>query len=87
MKYASISAIAALMMCPAVAMAASPQLKGDYAVTGFASCQHSGLQFTTDGVVYRPTPLLVSPGNPNGVFFSTFSTQGVRSFDATATAQ
>jgi hypothetical protein len=51
MKYASISAIAALMMCPAVAMAASPQLKGDYAVTGFASCQHSTLQFTTDGVV------------------------------------
>jgi hypothetical protein len=32
--------------------------------------------------VYRPTPLPpTTPPTPNGVFFHTFTTQGVRSFD------
>lgn len=91
MKYASISSIAALvMMWPVAVTAAPPHLKGEYAVTGMAICQYSGLQtapgapfngqFTTNPTnsLYLPVPLTTSP---NGVFFSTYSIQGVRTFD------
>jgi hypothetical protein len=81
MKYASISSIAALvMMWPFAATAAPPQLKGDYAVTGMATCQYSGLPFNTNSAntLFLPVPLSTSP---NGVFLSTYSIEGVRTFD------
>ena len=79
MRSLIISSVSALMLTwTGAANAASSQLKGEYGFTGFSSCQFSGLPFTTDGVVYQPSPL---PTVPDGVFFNLFNVQGIRTFD------
>jgi hypothetical protein len=86
MRGKSIVAIAtAVMMWPMTATAASPQLKGTYAFSGMATCLYSGGPFTSN---LSPT---VWPGFPfpnpsgNGIFTSSFSVEGMRTFNGDGT--
>lgn len=86
MKYASFVLLAvAATVWPLAASAASPQLKGSYAFSGMGSCLYSGAPFNSD------TSPNVWPGFPfshpsgNGVFSSTFSVQGTRTFNGDGT--
>jgi hypothetical protein len=93
---ALLSGMSAIAAWTTTALAAPPQLKGQYAFTGMATCEFSGQPFS---VTQPPTitppdqtnisnhttlfavPLQVPPGTPNGVFSNTFNIQGVRTFD------
>jgi hypothetical protein len=77
--FASI-AIAMLALTTA-ANADSPKLKGDYAFTGSASCLDAVNGFDAN-LQAIPNP----PGSPtNGYFSSTFSIEGVRTFNGDGT--
>jgi len=59
------------------AVAAPPQLKGEYAFTGEASCLVAIAGFKED-----LTPIVINPSDPyDKVFSNSFSVQGVRTFD------
>ena len=93
--YSSITI--ATLMCFGEANAAPPQLKGQYAFTGMATCQFSGQPFsvTQPPTITPPdsnnitthTTLFTVPLNatPNGVFSNTFSVVGVRTFNGDGT--
>jgi hypothetical protein len=96
-----ISVAAAVMLCPAVAAADSPKLKGSYAFSGMATCLFSGQPFTTGGGSLHPQPWAgwspngAGPGQGgfaltgmafgNGIFTSNFSVEGIRTFNGDGT--
>jgi hypothetical protein len=76
------------------ALAASPQLKGQYAFTGAAHCINSTTGFTANfqalcADTNQPISNQPNPANPRsscpGVFAHTFSVEGVRTFNGDGT--
>ncbi len=84
-----VSIAAAVMIWPAVATAAPPQLKGTYAFSGMGSCLYSGDQFISNASGLHPVVWpgfsTFPPGTGNGIFTSNFSVEGLRTFNGDGT--
>jgi hypothetical protein len=98
MKLATALLLASVALtCASGANAASPNLKGQYAVTGTAECINSNVGFTPSpdnrAICNNGFPVGVGPnagqGTCLGVFATSFGIEGVRTFngDGTGTAK
>jgi hypothetical protein len=67
--------LSVILILGGTAFAAPPQLKGNYAFTGEASCLNSTLGFDTD----------LKPNLNGDVYSNSFSVQGIRTFNGDGT--
>jgi hypothetical protein len=89
-----VTFVALSLLGGSAALAASPQLKGDYAFTGAAQCINSTTGFTANfqalcADTHQPIGAQPNPANPRnscpGVFAHGFSVEGVRTFNGDGT--